>query len=166
MPSKGSDSKSQMNSNGLGVEDASESATLNIDSTVDPEKVSQAEKKGDTPADSETVIEPQRYVNVVVTRLFVELDVKRRKKDDSVFKLKNAQDGKMHPLSKSQWLPEAIMGSQPYILCRKGEPLSSKFNSNLNSVYINAQKGCVTIGSHEDDHVEYSYFILENGHAT
>ena len=78
----------------------------------------------------------------------MELDVKRRRKDDFVFKLKNAQDGKTHPLSKSQWLPEAIMGSQPYILCRKGKPLSSKFNNNLKSVYINTDKECVTIGSH------------------
>ena len=109
--------------------------------------------------------EPQRYVNVVKKQLVVELDVKRRKKDDSAFKLTNAQDGKMHPLSKSQWLPEAIMGSQPYILCRKGKPLSSKFHDGLKSVYIK-DKECVTIGSHTDNYDGYSYFILETGHPT
>ena len=140
-----------------------ESATFNTvkESPVDPPQVSQAEK-----GVKEPMREPQRYVNVVDQQLVVELDVKQHKKDHSAFKLKNTQDGKTHPLSKSQWLPEAIMGSQPYILCRKGMPLHSKVKKKVKSVYINIVKECVTIGRHMESYDRYSYFFLEKGHAT
>ena len=51
--------------------------------------------------------------------------VVRKHKDHSAFKLKNPRDDMTYSLSRSQWLPEASLGSRPYIICCEGKALQS-----------------------------------------
>ena len=51
--------------------------------------------------------------------------VVRKHKDHSAFKLKNPQDDMTYSLARSHWLPEASLGSQPYIICCEGKSLQS-----------------------------------------
>ena len=67
--------------------------------------------------------EPQRYVRVDKGNLVVELSINPRSAKMSTFKLKNPRDDQTQPLQKSQWLPEALRGSQPYIIGCEGKPL-------------------------------------------
>ena len=73
------------------------------------------------------VLEPQRYVTVTEDgQVAAQLNLKHlKKKSNSIFKLKNLHDNNTQPLSKSQWLPEAIRGSQPHILCCQGTGVRS-----------------------------------------
>ena len=66
---------------------------------------------------SEQVRKPQRYIqiNPQTYRLEAVLVV-RKHNDHSAFKLKNPQDDMTYSLSRSQWLPKASPGSQPYII--------------------------------------------------
>ena len=72
------------------------------------------------------VCEPQRYIqiNPDTKRLEAELVV-RKHKPHSAFKLKNPQDDLTYSLSRSHWLPEASLGSRPYIICCEGKSLQS-----------------------------------------
>ena len=72
------------------------------------------------------VLEPQRYIqiNPQTNRLEAVLVI-RKHKDHSAFKLKNPQDDMTYSLARSQWLPEASLGSQPYIICCEGKALQS-----------------------------------------
>lgn len=131
-------------------------------------------------------LEPQRYVSVVDDKLVAGLNLKHLKKG-SVFKLKHLHEDVTQPLSQSQWLPEALRGSQPHILCRQGNTLRSKFiKGRLMSVYINMEKDhekrllshgkhvegdkkdcekrLLSYGKHVEGDKRYSYFILEKGH--
>ena len=131
-------------------------------------------------------LEPQRYVSVVDDKLVAGLNLKHLKKG-SVFKLKHLYDDVTQPLSQSQWLPEALRGSQPHILCRQGNTLQSKvIKGKLMSVYINMEKNhekrlpshgkhvegdkkdhkkrLLSYGKHVEGDKSYSYFILEYGH--
>jgi hypothetical protein len=113
-------------------------------------------------------LEPQRYVSVVDDRLVAGLNLKHLKKG-SVFKLKHLHEDVTQPLSQCQWLPEALRGSQPHILCRQGNSLRSKFiMGKLMSVYINMEedheKKLISYGKHVEGDKRYSYFILEKGH--
>ena len=75
---------------------------------------------------SEPVHEPQRYIQInPETNQLEAVLVVRTHKGHSAFKLKNPQNDKTYSLSRSQWLPEASLGSQPYIICRDGKPLQS-----------------------------------------
>ena len=75
---------------------------------------------------SEQVRKPQRYIqiNPQTYRLEAVLVV-RKHKDHSAFKLKNPQDEMTYSLARSHWLPEASLGSQPYIICCEGKSLQS-----------------------------------------
>ena len=77
---------------------------------------------------SRRVWEPQRYIQINPhtnpNRLEAVL-VATKYKDHSAFKLKNPQDNMTYSLSRSQWLPEASLGSQPYIICCEGKSLQS-----------------------------------------
>ena len=113
-------------------------------------------------------LEPQRYVSVVDDKLVAGLNLKHLKKG-SVFKLKHLHEDVTQPLSQSQWLPEALRGSQPHIICRQGNTLRSKFiKGKLMSVYINMEKDrkerLLSYGKHVEGNKRYSYFILEHGH--
>ena len=75
---------------------------------------------------SEEVREPQRYIQInPETNQLEAVLVVQTHKGHSAFKLKNPQNDKTYSLSRSQWLPEASLGSQPYIICRDGKPLQS-----------------------------------------
>ena len=111
-------------------------------------------------------LEPQRYVTVVKDKLVAGLNVKHLKKG-SIFKLKHLHKDVTQPLSQSQWLPEALRGSQPHILCRQGNTLRSFIKGKLMSVYIKMEKDSkkrfISYGQHVEGDKTYSYFILENG---
>lgn len=137
-----------------------------------PDKVPRRHVLHSQLSQSERILEPQRYVSVLPDNtLVVELDIKRYKKNRSVFKVKHPQTGKTHPLSKSQWLPEALLGSQPYIIGLEGNSHTSQKRKKTRSVHINRKKGsksseAVVFGSHTESYFKYSYFILETGHPT
>ena len=111
--------------------------------------------------------EPQRYVQVSRQngQLEAELVIKKNK-GHSAFKLKNPQDDMTCPLSRSQWLPEASLGSQPYIICREGWPLQSRHN--VRSLCIEAiEDGKYTVKHSLSTHpFSARLFILEPGHKT
>ena len=113
-------------------------------------------------------LEPQRYVTVIGKRLEAQLNLKHLKtRTLRLFKLKNLQENTTQPLSKSQWLPESLHGSQPHILCCQGRKLQSLRKEKIRSVYIKRGEGSkVKYGGHREDGTQYSYFILEDGHYT
>ena len=75
---------------------------------------------------NEQVCEPQRYIQINAETNHLEaVLVIRQHKDHSAFKLKNPQDDMTYSLSRSHWLPEASLGSQPYIICCEGKALQS-----------------------------------------
>ena len=112
--------------------------------------------------------EPQRYVRVCSGNLIVELNINPRSAKRSAFKLKNPRDDQTYPLHKSQWLPEALRGSQPYIIGRKGKSFRTGLNKDqVCSVYMPEQEGKQIIyGKHEEGDNAYGFFILESGHKT
>ena len=130
-----------------------------------------------TPSDDQLddVLEPQRYMTVNVDgQVATQLNLKHlKKKANSIFKLKNLHNNNTvpQPLSKSQWLPEAIRGSQPHILCCQGTGVRSFIRrGKFWSVYIkmekHSEKKIVSYGRHLEGGVRYGYLILEDGHYT
>ena len=71
------------------------------------------------------VCEPQRYIQIDPCTKRLEAVLVIRHKDHSAFKLKNPRDDMTYSLSRSQWLPEASLGSQPYLICCEGKALHS-----------------------------------------
>ena len=71
------------------------------------------------------VCEPQRYIQIDPCTKRLEAVLVIRHKDHSAFKLKNPRDDMTYSLSRSQWLPEASLGSQPYIICCEGKAMQS-----------------------------------------
>ena len=92
----------------------------------DQESEAKAEPERGDGAKSRRVWEPQRYIqiNPQTNRLEAVLVV-RKHKGHSAFKLKNPQDDMTYSLARSHWLPEASLGSQPYIICCEGKSLQS-----------------------------------------
>ena len=115
--------------------------------------------------------EPQRYVRVDKGNLMVELNINPRSAKMSAFKLKNPRDDQTYPLHKSQWLPEALRGSQPYIIGCEGKPFRTGLKTKkVRSVYMLAEEGeNVGYGKNEEnkENVDWhGFFILESGHKT
>ena len=112
--------------------------------------------------------EPQRYVQVNKQNGQLEAELVVKKNKHSAFKLKNPQDDMTCSLSRSQWLPEASLGSQPYIICREGK--SFQLGRKVRSVYINEENGKYTVVHREDSPSTCPFsarlFILEPGHKT
>ena len=116
--------------------------------------------------------EPKRYVTVKDQSLCADFVIKKHRRN-TAFKLKNLVDDKTYPLSKSQWLPEASLGSQPYAICRRGQ----SFLHGMKCVCLDNKKGekgkegekekneGVTYSS---KNVEYDnrLFVLEHGRKT
>ena len=118
-------------------------------------------------------MEPQRYVRVCEGNLVVELNINPRSAKKSAFKLKNPRDDQTYPLHKSQWLPEALCGSQPYIIGLEGKPFRTVLNKDqVSSVYMLAKEGEEIkygkheYGKHKEDDIPYGFLILESGHKT
>lgn len=113
--------------------------------------------------------EPQRYVSVYKKDLVVELIINPRSAKNSAFELKDPRDDHTYPLHKSQWLPEALRGSQPYIICCKGKSFRSRLKKDrVRSVYIEQTEleRMITFGKHKEGVNGYGFFILESGHKT
>ena len=127
----------------------------------------QREPQSDCVPQSIIKLQPQRYVSMHDKNLVVQLNIGQQSAKKSAFKLKNPRDDQTYPLHKSQWLPEALRGSQPYLIGREGKPFRSGLKNNkVWSVYISdAQSGrkVVTYGKHKNG---YGFFILEPGHKT
>ena len=106
--------------------------------------------------------EPKRYVTVKDDSdgeyLCAEFIIKKNERK-TAFKLKNLVDDMTYPLSRSQWLPEASLGSQPYAICREGQ----SFRRKVKTVHI--EEGKVTYSSPKKDS-DSSLFILEHGRKT
>ena len=113
-------------------------------------------------------MEPQRYVRVCEENLVVELNINPRSAKKSAFKLKNPRDDQTYPLHKSQWLPEALRGSQPYIIGREGKPFRTGLKKDkVSSVYMLAEEGeKIKYGKHKEGDNCYGFLILESGHKT
>ena len=112
--------------------------------------------------------EPQRYVRVDDGNLVVELNINPRSAKKSAFKLKNPRDDQTYPLHKSQWLPEALRGSQPYIIGREGKPFRTGLKKDqVCSVYMPKKEGeKIEYGKHREGVDRHGFFILESGHKT
>ena len=117
--------------------------------------------------------EPQRYVSVnKEEELVVELSSDLYSTRKAAFKLKNPRDGETYPLYKSQWLPEALCGTQPYLIGREGTPFLSGVRKNkINSVYIkkspdSEDKKVVMFGSHKSEEGYINLFRLARRHIT
>ena len=117
--------------------------------------------------------EPQRYVSVnEKEELVVELSGDLYSTRKAAFKLKNPRDGETYPLYKSQWLPEALCGTQPYLIGREGTPFHSGVRKNkISSVYIkqspdSKDKKVVMFGSHKSEDGYINLFRLARGHIT
>ena len=115
----------------------------------------------------EPYCEPQRYIQIHVptSQLEAELLVS---KSLSAFKLKCPQNNMSCSLSRSQWLPKASLGSQPYIICCKGKSLLSWHHTQ--SVCIE-RKDDKYIVSHTENHslkgsLSDCLFVLEVGHKS
>ena len=141
-----------------------------IDDPSKPTTISPATSTSTGPEDPHTPSRPvytrapQRFVRKQDSHLSAEIVIDKKM---AAFKLKNPK--LCHSLSKSQWLPEAALGSQPYFIHLRGS--SSR------------QKSILTVGSRGEtdtdaEHVISCYsnderililrqlFILEPGHPT
>ena len=139
--------------------------------------------------------EPKRYVTIIKNddqseELRAEFASKKNR-GSTTFKLKNVEDNLTYPLSKSQWLPEASLGSQPYMIC--GEGRSFRWPRGTNSVFVDKKececdveecvecdgKKCKKKYGGDDGRIVYKgtesseqgacvnrLFILEKGHPT
>ena len=111
--------------------------------------------------------EPQRYIRVNDGNLVVELNINPRSAKKSAFK-QNPRDDQTYPLHKSQWLPEALRGSQPYIIGREGKPFRTGLKKDqVCSVYMHKEEGNkIEYGKHKEGVDQHGFFILEAGHKT
>jgi hypothetical protein len=100
--------------------------------------------------------------------LVVELNINPRSAKKSAFKLKNPRDDQTYPLHKSQWLPEALRGSQPYIIGREGKPFRTGLKKNqVCSVYMQEEEGKeIVYGKHREGADQHEFYTLESGHKT
>ena len=99
--------------------------------------------------------------------LVVELNITPRSAKKSALKLKNPRDDQTYPLHKSQWLPEALRGSQPYIIGREGKSFRTGLKKDqVCSVYIKKEGEKITYGEHKEGENGHGFFILETGHKT
>ena len=86
-------------------------------------------------------------------------------KKAAAFKLKYPHRIKSHQtLSKSQWLPEAALGSEPYFIYRRGASFQRKgailsVGKDTDGKYVG------TCGDHSDN-IEQQLFVLKLGHKT
>ena len=87
-------------------------------------------------------------------------------KKAAAFKLKYPHRIKSHQtLSKSQWLPEAALGSEPYFIYRRGSSFQRKSASILSMGECTDGKYVVTCGHHSVN-IEQQLFVLKLGHKT
>ena len=111
--------------------------------------------------------EPQRYIQIHehTNHLEAELLVS---KSHSAFKLKCPQDNTTCSLSRSQWLPKASLGSQPYIICYKRKSLLSWHHTQ--SVCIERKDDKYVVSHTENHHLKAPLtdclFVLEFGHKS
>ena len=138
------------------------------DKDHDESMLSQRQPRSDKCKPKSNEHEPQRYVRVCSGNLIVELNVNPHSAKKSAFKLKNPRDDQTYPLHKSQWLPEALRGSQPYIIGREGKSFRTGLKKDkVCSVYMSEQEGKeITYGKHEEGGNAYGFFMLESGHKT
>ena len=114
---------------------------------------------------------PQRYVHVTKDKLSARMVIDKK---TAVFKLKSphALDRKSHhPLSKSQWLPESTLGSQPYYILRRGSSFpstKSKFMTVEKDEKGRQENNPLygTITHKPGDDISSQLFILVPGHPT
>lgn len=116
--------------------------------------------------ESEERYEPKRYVTVEKgppESLCADFVIKKKKRN-TAFKLKNLVDDVTYPLSRSQWLPESSLGSQPYVICREGQ----SFHWGMKTVYLDKDKDQVTYTekNREEKNYDSRLFILEHGRVT
>ena len=111
--------------------------------------------------------EPKRYVTVKKgpgssQYLCADFVIKKNKRN-TAFKLKNLVDDMTYSLSRSQWLPEASLGSQPYVICREGQ----SFLWGVKTVCLDEGKeGKVTYTENRRENYDNRLFILEHGRKT
>ena len=111
--------------------------------------------------------EPPRHVSAYDNSLVVELNINPHSAKKSAFKLKNPRDDQTYPLQKSHWLPEALHGSQPYLIGREGKPFRSRIKNNkVWSVYVKNEDEIIMFGNHQEGINGYGFFILVPGHKT
>ena len=84
------------------------------------------------------------------------------------FKLKYPHKQKSHQtLSKSQWLPEAALGSEPYFVYLRGSSFLHRNASVLSVGKDTDGKYIITgRGSNENDNIDKQLFVLMVGHKT
>ena len=152
------------------VEEDTEAKDPHTEEDTEPKAEEDTEAKdphteGDTePKDATTKKqqEPKKYITIDDSGKFLcaKFMIKKNKRK-TAFKLKNLVDDKTYPLSRSQWLPEASLGSQPYAICRRGQ----SFHRKMKTVCIKNE--LVTYSSTENDSdIDSSLFILERGRIT
>ena len=135
--------------------------------SLDTSQLSKEHETLQLDADLDQLDEPQRYVMVINNNLKVGLNLKRHMRYAN-FKLKNLQE-QTRPLTKSHWLPDALRGSQPHIICgRKGalkklHRVYIKYSDTQDNQDMEIRYGQTKPTSECE---RYSYFILEAGHYT
>jgi len=107
---------------------------------------------------------PQRFIHVTEdNQLMGELVINWKM---GAFKLRSPHDRKSyHPLSRSYWLPESTLGSQPYHI-QLGESLFHTQRTVLCGDYTSGGNMPVTCRRSKDSRTHNQLFILEPGHPT
>ena len=109
---------------------------------------------------------PQRFVCMKEDgQLSAEIVIDKKM---AAFKLKNPHNTKLHhTLSKSQWLPEAALGSQPYFVHLRG---SSRRHKSILQVtrdpWYAGRDQEYHISCSPDESISEQLYILEPGHRT
>lgn len=107
---------------------------------------------------------PQRFIHVTADKqLMGELVIDRKM---GAFKLGSPHDRKSyHPLSRSHWLPESTLGSQPYYIKLQESSFRSP-STVLCGDYTSGGNMPVTCQHSKDSRTHNQLFILEPGHPT
>ena len=110
---------------------------------------------------------PQRFVHVRRMQdghvhLSAEMVIDKK---TAAFKLKYPHNQKSHhTLSKSQWLPEAALGSEPYFIYLQGSSFQHR-NASVLSVDPKDGQYVITCRGHSDN-IDTQLFVLKVGHKT
>ena len=111
---------------------------------------------------------PQRFVQMCdipagqLSALSAEIGIDKRR---AAFKLKNPHRHSKHSLimSKSQWLPEAAHGSEPYFIYLRGSSFQHKSASILS---VGEENGKYVITCDNGDNTDNKLFVLKRGHKS
>ena len=108
---------------------------------------------------------PQRFVRMHKQDGDVHLSAEMViNKKTAAFKLKYPHHIKSHQtLSKSQWLPEAALGSEPYFISLRGSSFQHKSASILS---VGEENGKYVITCDHSDNIDKQLFVLKLGHKT